>query len=99
MFLLALVFYKSLVIHLGVLFESRGPVMGIAFGVMFGGMIFANLVPQIAYVLPLSMDGIAQSVVQGMPLPAIFVSQLLATTVLSIVFVLVALWRFQRVEL
>lgn len=97
--LLGLIFYISLVILLGVLFESRGAVLGIAFGLMFGGLILRNFIPPLLYVLPLSMDGIALSVVQGMPLPAIFVSQLLATTVLSIVFVLVALWRFKHIEL
>jgi ABC-2 type transport system permease protein len=97
--LLSLIFYISLVILLGVLFESRGAVLGIAFGLMFGGLILRNFIPPLLYVLPLSMDVIALSVVQGMPLPAIFVSQLLATTVLSIVFVLVALRRFQHVEL
>ncbi len=35
--MLALIFYLSLVILLGVLFESRGPVLAIAFGVMIGG--------------------------------------------------------------
>lgn len=97
--LLGLIFYISLVILLGVLFESRGAVLGIAFGLMFGGLILRNFIPPLFYVLPLSLDGIALSVVQGMPLPAIFVSQLLATAILSVVFILVALWRFQDIEL
>jgi ABC-2 type transport system permease protein len=97
--MLALFFYLSLVILLGVLFESRGPVLGIAFGVMFGGLLIRSFIPPILYVLPLSMESIALMVVQGMALPAMFVSQVIATAVLSIVFVLVALWRFQRVEL
>ena len=97
--LLALFFYVSLVILVGVLFESRGPVLGIAFGVMFGGTIMRNLIPQINYVLPVSMDGIALGIAQGMPLPGMLVSQLIVTAVLSIAFTLVALWRFQRKEL
>jgi ABC-2 type transport system permease protein len=97
--LLALIFYLSLVILLGVLFESRGSVMGIAFGVIFGGMVIRNFRPQILYILPSSMDSVALMVVQGMPLPPIFVSQLISTAVLSIVFILVALWRFQQTEL
>ncbi len=97
--LLALIFYVSLVILLGVLFESRGPVLGIAFGVMWGGMILRNFIPQILYVLPLGMEGVALGVVQGIPLPAIYVSELISTAVLTIVFTLVALWRFQHIEL
>ena len=97
--MLALFFYLSLVILAGVLFESRGPVLGITFGIMFGGMVIKNFIPQILYVLPSTMDGIALMVVQGQPLPAMFVSQVISTAVLSIVFMLVALWRIQRTEL
>jgi hypothetical protein len=82
-----------------VLFENRGPVLGIAFGVLLGGLILRSFIPPILYVVPLSMDGIALMVMQGTPLPPIFVSQLISTAVLSILFILVALWRFQRTEL
>jgi ABC-2 type transport system permease protein len=97
--MLGLFFYLSLVILLGALFESRGPVLGIALGIMFGGLLIRNLIPQILYVLPSSMDSIALMVVQGVPLPAMFVSQVIAAAVLSIVFTLAALWRFQHTEL
>jgi ABC-2 type transport system permease protein len=96
--MLALFFYISLVILLGVLFNSRGPVMGISFGVMFGGTIISNFFPQILYVLPLKMDSIALLLMVGMPLPAILVSQVIAAAVLGIVFTLVALMRFKREE-
>ena len=94
-----LIFYISLVIMLGVLFEQRGPVLGAAFGVMFGGMIVASILPQINYILPLSMDQIALSLSQGQALPAMAVSQVAMTAVWSIIFLMVALRRFQRIEL
>jgi ABC-2 type transport system permease protein len=97
-FMLGLIFFISLVILLGVICESRGPVMGIAFGILLGGMLLRNFIPQILYVLPLSMEGVAMAVLMGMPLPAMFVSQVISAAVLSIVFILVALWRFQRKE-
>jgi ABC-2 type transport system permease protein len=96
--MLGLLFYLSLAILLGVLFESRGPVMGIAFGVMLGGMLISNFIPYIAYVLPVTMDKVALAIVLGIPLPAMFVSQVISAAVLSIVFILVALWRFQQNE-
>jgi ABC-2 type transport system permease protein len=96
---LALAFYISLTILLGVLFESRGPVLGIALGTMFVGRIIAGLVPPIAYVLPVTMDGVAQMVMLGMPLPDIMVSQVITTAVLTVVFTLMALWRFHKTEL
>lgn len=95
---LALFFYLSLVILLGVLFESRRPVLGGVLGVMFGCSIMKSLIPQIGYILPTSMEGIALSVFLGIPLPAMLVSQLIATAAFSIVFVLVALWLFQHKE-
>ena len=97
-FMLGLLFYLSLVILLGVLFESRGPVIGITFGVMLGGMLISNFIPQITYVLPVTMDKVAMVLVLGIPLPAMFVSQVISAAVLSIVFILVALWRFQHNE-
>jgi ABC-2 type transport system permease protein len=95
---LTLIFYASLVILLGVLFEQRGPVLGTAFGVMFGGMIVAQFVPQASYILPLNMDQIALTLAQGQALPAMAISQLTMTAVWSILLLGVALWRFQQVE-
>jgi ABC-2 type transport system permease protein len=97
-FMLGLLFYLSLVILLGVIFESRGPVMGISFGVMLGGMLISNFIPQITYALPVTMDKVAMVLVLGIPLPAMFVSQVISAAVLSIVFILIALWRFQQNE-
>lgn len=96
--LLTLVFYLSLAIMLGVVFEQRGPLLGITFGVMFGGMILAMFLPQLAYVLPLNMDKIALAVAQGQELPAMAISQLISTAVLSILFTMIGLWRFRREE-
>ena len=96
--LLGLLFYLCLVIMLGVLFESRGPVIGIAFGLMFGGAMLVNFIPQITYVFPVAMDKVAQMIAIGMPIPAMFISQTISAAVMSIVFLLVALWRFQHKE-
>ncbi len=96
---LTLIFYISLVIMLGVLFEQRGPVLGAAFGIMFGGMMIATIFPQLNYILPLSMDQFALSLSQGQALPAMAVSQLVMTAMWSVIFLMVALQRFQRIEL
>ena len=96
---LALVCYISLVILLGVLFGSRGPVLGIALGILFGGRMIAGFFPPLAYVLPVTMDGVAQAIMLGIPLPVMMVSQVISTAVLTIVFILVALRRFQKSEL
>jgi ABC-2 type transport system permease protein len=96
--LLALVFYLSLVIMLGTLFEQRGPVMGIALGLLIGGLIASQFSPQVSYILPVAMQDIAGALAQGQPLPTVAISQLIATTVWSILFIGVALRRFGRLE-
>jgi ABC-2 type transport system permease protein len=99
LFLLLLIFYISLVILLGVLFESRGPVLGIAIGVMFLGMQVTRWIPQTTFVLPFGLDAITLSVSSGAALPTMAIPKVIATTlVLSIAFILLALWRFQRNE-
>jgi ABC-2 type transport system permease protein len=97
--LLTLIFYLSLVILCGVVFEQRGPVLGAAFGVMFGGLIASQFAPQVSYFLPVNMDKIALALSQGQTLPAMAVSQLVATAAWSILFTMAALWRFKHTEL
>ena len=97
--LLGLVFYTSLVIMLGVVCESRSKVLGIAFGIFFGGMMLKTFFPQIAYVLPIAMDGIGLSILMGMPLPVMLLSELISVAVLTIVFIVVALLSFQHREM
>ncbi len=97
-FTLTLFFYISLVIMLGVLFETRGPIMGVSFGLLLVGFAIGGFIPQISYLLPVTMDRVTQMVVFEIPLPAMFVSEITSAAILSIVFILVALWRFQRKE-
>jgi ABC-2 type transport system permease protein len=97
--LLALYFYLCLTLMLGVLFEQRGPVLGVAFGVMFGGLIASQFAPQVSYFLPVNMDKIAFSLSQGQALPAVALSQIIATAAWTILFIVIALWRFERIEL
>lgn len=95
---LGLVFYLTLTIMLGTLFEQRGPVLAIAAGVLLGGQIFAYFLPQIGYILPVNIDRVAGAVAMSQPLPPIVVYKLTSTAVLSLVFSIVALWRFSRDE-
>jgi ABC-2 type transport system permease protein len=97
--LLALYFYLCLTLMLGVLFEQRGPVLGVAFGVMFGGLIASQFAPQVSYFLPVNMDKIAFALSQGQALPAVALSQLITTAAWIILFTVIALWRFERIEL
>ena len=93
-----LVFYLALTIMLGTLFEQRGPVLGIAAGVFLGGMIFAQFLPQVRFVLPVNIKDIAALVAFQQPLPGMAIAQLTSAGILSLIFTLVALWRFGREE-
>lgn len=95
---LMLTFYLSLVIMLGTIFEQRGAVLGIAVGVLLGGLIASQFTPLVSYFLPVSMPAIAQALAQGQPLPTIAISELIAVGAWSVLFALVALWRFGREE-
>lgn len=95
---LALTFYLSLVLMLGTFFEQRGAVLGIAVGVLIGGLIASQFTPLVSYFLPVSMPMIAQALVQGEPIPTIGIAELVTTATWSILFTLVALWRFRQDE-
>jgi ABC-2 type transport system permease protein len=97
--LLTLTFYLSLVIMLGTLYEERGPVLGIAVGLYLGGMIASQFTNAVTYFLPVKMQDIAAVVAQGEALPAAAVSELITAAAWSVLFILVALWRFGREEL
>jgi ABC-2 type transport system permease protein len=96
--LLTLTFYLTLVIMLGTIFDQRGAVLGIAVGVLLGGMIASQFTQLVSYFLPVNMPDIAVAVIQGQPLPVIAISQLVTTGAWSILFVIVALLRFGREE-
>jgi hypothetical protein len=96
---LALVFYASLVILLGVLFEQRGPLLGLAFGLMFGGMVAESFLPKLSFFLPLNLGEIALQLALGRPQPEIAIWQIITTVVWSVLFVALAAWRFQKAEL
>jgi len=96
---LTLSFYLALVLMLGVLFDQRGPVLGISFGLLFGVMLLVSFVPGIAYVLPASMDIPAPTLAMEQPLPSVAFYTFLATGAWVVIFAAVGLWRFRNREL
>jgi ABC-2 type transport system permease protein len=96
--LLVLLFYLSLVIMLGALFETRGKVLGLAISVYFVCQIGKAFLPQIALALPSTMDAASVALALGQPLMAIQVAGVISIAILSLVFILVAVWRFQHKE-
>ncbi len=96
---LGLLFYLTFSLMLGTLFPGRGPVIGIGLGLLFSGSIVISFVPDIAYFLPVDFQNIAPQVALGQTLSQVAQIEIAATAAWCIVFMLVALWRFERQEL
>lgn len=92
---LYLLFYLTFTVMLGTLFRSRGPVLGIAFGLLIGGALAEDLIK----LLPSGLVVVAQAVAHGHTLPAWWWLTILLVVAYAIAAVGVALWRFGREEL
>ena len=100
---LYLLFYLALTLMLGTFFGSRGPVLGIAIAVAIGSMIgvgnlFAGFLPWIVVVLPEAIPGILTLLVQGEALPEVWPVPIILMSLYSLLFVALAIWRFNREE-
>jgi ABC-2 type transport system permease protein len=100
---LYLLFYLALTLMLGAFFDSRGPVLGIAIAVAIAsllsiGNLFAGFLPWIVVLLPEAIPGILTLLVQGEPLPDVWPIPIILIALYSLIFVALAIWRFNREE-
>jgi len=100
---LYLLFYLALTLMLGAFFDSRGPVLGIAIAVAIGSMIgignvFAGFLPWLVLILPEAIPGILTLLVEGEPLPEVWPIPIILISLYSLLFVALAIWRFNREE-
>ena len=98
---LHLLFYLTLTLMLGAFFKSRGPVLAIPIAVLIGQGIMESLAKGFApwfpwHILPAKLPGLAGIAALGEPLPSF--SPIVAVLLFSLVFVLLAIWRFEREE-
>jgi ABC-2 type transport system permease protein len=96
MIALNLFFYITLTLLLGVLVKSRTLLLGIALGSLLGGAILP--VPNIVQFTPWKLGDLALLPASGQPLPPITTPMLISTAVWSILFIIVAIWQFNRLE-
>jgi ABC-2 type transport system permease protein len=96
---LALFFYLTLTIMLGVLFDGRGAVVGISMAILFLGQVLSQLIQKVMLILPVAMQSFATMIAKGQPLPSIGPVEILTTALWCLVFGVVAVWRFQKLEL
>ena len=102
--LLALLFYLTLTLMLGTLFNSRGAVMGIPLVIILGFPFFPMLLPSSFEFLPYGLTmsagetpSVALALALGQPIPSL--TPVIANVAWIVLFVAVAIWRFQHEEL
>ena len=98
-------FYLTLTLMLGAIFNSRGAVIGIALAFLFLQQYLVGLLPALRYILPWTLVVPLNNQTEAV-VPALLSSQpiysflpILAVAAECIVFVGISLWRFNREEL
>jgi ABC-2 type transport system permease protein len=92
-------FYLSLTLMLGTIFNNRGPILGIALGSILGGGILGGFVKPLFFVTPWLLPKFAWLTATGQAIPVDMGSASLAATALwSIVCIFVACVRFEKMD-
>jgi len=96
---LSQLFYLTLTIMLGTLFDTRGPIAGIGIAFIMTGLLLKGFIPmQVLIATPWPLPDIAGGLALGSDLPSVWPVPILATAIWIVVMVAVALWRFEREE-
>jgi len=92
-------FYLTLTLALGTLFNNRGPILGIALASALGGSLVGGLFQPLLNVTPWILPDVAVSVAAGQAVPnGLGTAPLAATVVWTLVFILISLFKFERTE-
>jgi ABC-2 type transport system permease protein len=92
-------FYLTLTLMLGTIFNNRGPILGIALASVLGGGMLGGFIKPLFYVTPWVLPKIAWLTSTGQTIPAeLRIASLVATSLWSVVFIFVALAKFEKME-
>jgi len=91
---LQVLFYLSLTTMLGTMFSSRAPVIGIAFAVYVVSQLVSQFVPGLANLTPMGLTLRALELVIAGSLTSFL--PIVTTTIWVVIFMVLAVWRFQR---
>ena len=96
---LNLLFFVTLTLMLGTLFNSRGPIAGIGIGFILSGLLLKGFIPlAIMALTPWFLSQIGGALIFGDPLPSIWFVPIVATSIWIVIMTILALWRFGREE-
>ena len=92
-------FYLTLTLMLGTIFNNRGPILGIALASVLGGGMLGGFIKPLFYVTPWMLPKVALLTATGQAIPAeMGIASLVATALWSVVFIFVALVKFEKME-
>jgi hypothetical protein len=101
-----IMFYLTLTLLMGVLFEQTAPVIGIPLAILFAQNILMSFYPPLARFVPWTLaipvngdivPSISQNLMIGAPIPSFL--PLYVALIASVLFVVIALFVFQKQEL
>jgi len=91
-------FYLAFTLMMGVLTTNRRTLLGASLGVLLGGTLIGRYLGKFVLLTPWSLGSVLPAPVLGMPLPVSIWLPIGVTAVLSVICVVVALARFERLE-
>jgi ABC-2 type transport system permease protein len=91
-------FYMALTLMMGVLTSDRRRVLGVSLGVLLGGSVFAGALGMFVMLTPWPLANILPFAVLQIPLPLSIWLPIGVTAILSVIFVVVTVARFERLE-
>ena len=92
-------FYLTLTLMLGTLFNNRAPILGIALGSVLGGGLLGGFIQPLFSVTPWMLPKVAWMITTGQAVSVeIGLAPLVATILWSLVFIFVALVKFEKME-
>ena len=92
-------FYLTLTLMLGTIFNNRGAILGITLGSILGGGILGGFISQLFYVTPWLLPKVAWLTATGQAIPVeMGIASLVATVLWSVVFTYVALVKCEKME-
>ena len=93
------VFYLALTLMLGTLLRSRGSVGGVALGFWIAGLILPNFLPKwVPLIFPWPLTQTAASIALWKPVPLPVWIPVVSSGILAVIFLGVAMARFEREE-
>jgi len=92
-------FYLTLTLMLGTIFQSRGPILGIALASALGGNLIGGLFQPLLFVTPWNLPKLATLAASSQALPPeLGIAPIIASFIWSLVFILVAVVIFESTE-